>query len=47
VSGGGVFSVRYLAWRAWFKSRVFEPRFEALTELLRDAAGRGEIPRNA
>jgi AcrR family transcriptional regulator len=28
---------------ARFKSRVLEPRFEALTELLHDAAGRGEI----
>ena len=28
---------------ARFKSEVFDPRFEALTELLRDAARRGEI----
>jgi len=28
---------------ARFKSQVFHPRFEALTELLRDAARRGEI----
>jgi len=28
---------------ARFRSQVFDPRFEALTELLRDAANRGEI----
>jgi AcrR family transcriptional regulator len=34
---------RYPQLLARFKVQVFDPRFQALTELLRDAAGRGEI----
>jgi AcrR family transcriptional regulator len=34
---------RYPQLLARFKAQVFDPRFEALNELLRDAAGRGEI----
>jgi AcrR family transcriptional regulator len=34
---------RYPQLLARFKAQVFDPRFEALNELLHDAAGRGEI----
>jgi AcrR family transcriptional regulator len=35
---------RYPQLLARFKSQILEPRFTALTELLQDAAARGEIP---
>lgn len=35
---------RYPRLLARFRSQVLDPLFEALTDLLRDAAGRGEIP---
>ena len=37
---------RYPPLLARFMSQVLDPLFETLTDLLRDAAGRGEIPRS-